>query len=105
MNEEVKHTPGPWKKVPVNQTIFKGHRITLITADGDPTNYDETVVCEMEGYPPYSTGVMKANENLIAAAPEMLEALKRIYIEAKDIDACAVIYFAEKAINNAEGRS
>jgi hypothetical protein len=65
-----KHTPGPWKlSVEKNRVI----------AD-ESTGVLGDIVCEMPqgDYCPESRKRWKANRRLIAAAPEMLKALKKI---------------------------
>jgi len=60
------HTPGPWRVGPVDDTVVTdadGKEVAAI--DGDYNSPDE--------WPR-----MEANARLIAAAPEMLSALKRL---------------------------
>jgi hypothetical protein len=64
------HTPGPWVVGPVDDTIVThlgadGFRYEVAAVDGDYNQPDE--------WP-----VMEANARLIAAAPEMLQALEWI---------------------------
>lgn len=62
-----KHTPGPWK---VNKD-YKGR--TIIDCNDDN-------ICIMDSLHEVD---IKHNARLIAAAPEMLEALKRCIVDAK----------------------
>lgn len=77
------HTKGPWEIV--SGTKYKG-------------NYEITAAID---------GEHEANARLIAAAPELLAALKNLLteIEAHDIHAPARIAFAKKAIAKAGGES
>lgn len=52
-----KHTPGPWFRIPDRSTIWSDDRKSV-------------AVCVM------TTGDYEANANLIAAAPDLLEALE-----------------------------
>lgn len=64
-----KHTPGPWVVGPIDDTVVThlgkdGVRYEVAAIDGDyndPTNWP----------------IMEANARLIAAAPDMLEALEK----------------------------
>lgn len=87
-----KHTPGPWK--------WDGHYVTdetntLISIDG---------IAQPHGCLP-DDDVSRANACLIAAAPDMLEALK-IYIACRDAGQSGAENDAiESAIDKAEGRA
>ena len=61
---EKKHTPGPWK----TQTHISLDRLEIRDADGR-----RIAVCAMDY--PMSVKTHDANASLIAAAPELLEAL------------------------------
>ena len=68
---ETKHTPGKWKacqSIP-KEAAWEGVD-EWIQAD------DETIVCEKPAAYPSQSDVWDANARLIAAAPELLEALK-----------------------------
>ena len=69
--KSTKHTPGPWRPIPYGETIaiqsmtIDGGNVVIVnpkgkTQSGIPNNQD------------------RANARLIAAAPEMLEALERL---------------------------
>ncbi len=62
------HTPGPWQQHSENQPL------TIIgNVDGpDDTRYHYTTVCEVTDHEQEA----QANSRLIAAAPELLEALR-----------------------------
>jgi len=96
---EVKHTPGPWKANKWDSGfVWTAENELVAIAKVPKKNRDEVADAEkmcME---------RDANAKLMASAPEMLEALKRIYIEAKDIYACAIEEIASKAIDKAEGK-
>jgi hypothetical protein len=88
-----KHTPGPWKSNGANQ-VFGGAYSGLIATVTSTANPE---ICE-------------ADARLIAAAPELLEALKRIAYEPQGkADAShaevlkAVEKIAKQAIAKAEG--
>lgn len=94
------HTPGPWRWVP-----GKGHREGSIEPKicdfGDSTQYYSTA-----GMPP-----SEADACLIAAAPDMLEALKDAVdlfeganVYADFLTSIQVIMKARAAIAKAEGR-
>lgn len=64
-----KHTPGAWE-------VISGHNfITIVAADNKPP-----VVCRIknEVTPQKLTGEDHANARLIAAAPDLLEALEKL---------------------------
>lgn len=91
-----KHTPGPWTVV--------GARTLKVW--GGPSPRD--VICE-----PWhvAVGSRKANAHLIAAAPEMLEALSALVThcaarDARDgFPACLELQDALRVLAKAEGRS
>lgn len=72
--EGAKHTPGPWK-VDYNFHLTSDTYYKIIAGDG----------CLGPGVKGFSlTGVMcNADAKLIAAAPELLEALQKVYKDAK----------------------
>jgi hypothetical protein len=75
MNEP-KHTPGPWR-----------YLMKLVTYDIWSDSYGKVAYCyttDCDKYSP-SDSTARANARLIAAAPEMLEALK--YLTA-EVDHC-----------------
>jgi len=74
----MKHTPGPWK-VTDGKTLG-----TLIEAKPYRDGYIVARVNSTKGMAPDGDENREANANLIAAAPEMLEALKTIYVDACD---------------------
>lgn len=64
-----KHTPGPWKMV------FEDGDRKIIAPPQDPRlGLRETLMCDMQYYPWCPT--KEADWRLIAAAPELLEALR-----------------------------
>ena len=63
---DTKHTPGPWKVIPY--TNQHGVETTAISSDDDMRNITYAL--------PYNSPQAEANARLIAAAPDLLEALK-----------------------------
>ena len=89
------HTPGPWRVGPVDDTVVTdadGKEVAAI--DGDYNSPDE--------WPR-----MEANARLIAAAPELLDALKRLINPSPGTAKLPpwVYGIAVPAIAKAEGRS
>lgn len=71
------HTPGPWNTGGVMTRVEvqpKGWRVPMCVAD-----------CHPAGYPPESEAERVANARLIAAAPDLLEALESL-VEDYDAD-------------------
>jgi len=64
----MKHTPGPWKQHPYEKKAIVGDR-------GDKVTHDIAHICQTG-----KQATIEANARLIAAAPEMLAALKRIMV-------------------------
>ncbi len=101
---ESKHTPGPWQRSGVRQPSpeYRGHPVG---PDGDPV----VIV-------PYSDehhAECLANANLIAAAPDMLEALREVVAAMPSMgglgglsafNLCRAADLAKAAIAKAEGR-
>ncbi len=93
MTNQTKHTPGPWNNAGFyNEADMercyitsKGKGIAWLYGDNDET--------------------IEANANLIAAAPELLEALKLAYQLLEDgYSDFQDLAIMEKAIGKAEGR-
>jgi hypothetical protein len=104
------HTPGPWKM----DAMRDGAGHNMITVDQDIKGpYRE--ICRSYDIEPDDLEETKANARLIAAAPEMLDALKAmreallLWKEfaplAWDTADVIAIDKANKAINKAEGES
>lgn len=88
-----KHTPGPWK-------VDKRERETLITAAAMP--YVAAVSSSLHGQP----GTGEANARLIAAAPDLLDALQCYVMLYASLDTEGKQKLrdrAEAAITKAEG--
>ena len=92
-----KHTPGPW------QTVVEGHRLS-VWAEG----YGFIHTHESPQVNVKALEIADANARLIAAAPELLEALKVIMTEfqfAERDEVTQKVYAqAELAVAKAEGR-
>ena len=90
-----KHTPGPWA---VNRLITSGNQSLgfHITAPRDGS-VSPVCVGEDTGY-----GEIDANARLIAAAPDLLEALK-VIVENGGIGPESMFHDARAAIAKAEG--
>lgn len=103
MAETVKHTPGPWKLLTV------GDRNRLCPAD---KNNQSILTLEDEGNSTFACVYEEADANLIAAAPDLLEALK-LFIRSEKMardgnpptGADELIELGESAVAKAEGRS
>ena len=90
MSEEFKHTPGPWHHGQKNKRSVFGKDGWRVADCG--TAFSK------------SDDEMEANARLIAAAPDLLEALKELrdwYRENVGLPACK----ANAAIDKAEGRA
>ncbi len=92
---ENKHTPGPWR---LWKHMDPAQPHAIIAMEGDP-------ICELNAWN------REANAALIAAAPEMLEALRKIAFEPigpSDITHAdmldIVVEIARNAVAKAEGR-
>ena len=90
-----KHTPGPWEAVTSTEKVLD----TVINEFGDP-------ICQLHnGGFNFKPDNIEANAALIAAAPDLLEALKALmpivkhFVENKDF---TFIVKAEAAIAKAE---
>lgn len=91
-----KHTPGPWKAVKTTNTPWS----IVVNHDGPlPNEHQGDLLTQISGLRWESD---EANAHLIAAAPELLEALKRILENKFEPDKITCI--AEAAIAKAEGR-
>lgn len=91
MNSKLKHTPGPWK-----YTVSKiHHRHQISDSNGGQ-------ICLM-----WNRGkdITESNAHLIAAAPEMLEALIDVYRLYIDRDICCDNEFIKSIIEKATGLS
>lgn len=66
-----KHTPGPWQAMPVAEHSTTGQTIIVLNYDGYPTAF-------VPGWTdnPETTSEAQANARLIAAAPDLLAALR-----------------------------
>lgn len=88
---ETKHTKGKWEITPNKLVIVKSGTLDIIS-DCDTTDV-ETSLTKLE---------MEANAKLIAAAPELLDALilmSEYYIHDKSIDDGEYIEMEQKVIN------
>ena len=93
-----KHTPGPWiadiEEYPYRREIF------ITTENYDPDADEGERICRVFD----DTNIGIANARLIAAAPELLEALKICQVRIFMVDGCSHEYEqARAAIAKAEG--
>lgn len=95
----MKHTPGPWK------IMMESNDAIIRYSDGELVSYVARIY---DGTLCPEHGTVEANAHLIASAPEMLGALKRLL---RQYEIVAPEYFnveaavnAKQAIAKAEGR-
>lgn len=109
---EAKHTHGPWTFSVQEQ--FGEVRFYVAQAEGAPftASYSDvsTLIAQTVSGERFRT--QEANARLIAAAPELLDALRGLLaLEEEnirgcdDIDVCAEVQFARAAIAKATGRA
>ena len=107
----MKHTPGPWTITPdevrINQT-----KMQVLEISSEEMPYWIAYVQSSKPYTDYK-GDSKANANLIAAAPDMYEALKKAEFAIMQVPAMSegvsgilrrAAAEVEKALAKAEGR-
>ena len=99
-----KHTPGPWS---VGEVSHKKQRVDIDSLHADQTVGHQTWrglarAYGCEDMPAEGTAVMLANARLIAAAPELLEALK-VLVENGGIGPEQMFHDARAAIAKATG--
>ena len=103
---EAKHTPGPWhlEEMGYNSSSYY---IRGSSESGDRLTIGKGAVAHI---PRSTVNPMEANARLIAAAPELLDALRGLLaLEEEnlrgydDIDVCAEVQFARAAIAKATG--
>lgn len=84
------HTAMPW-------VVSEGMLFVHAKVDGNPE-----IICDLENPGPFSTVERRANANLIAAAPELLKALKyaRRFLTRVDHDVTMVDAVIAKAEGN-----
>ena len=102
------HTPGPWNFSNENNSLGHGGGIAIDAID--PADHQLFEVCEVWGIDDYSKidSRAEANARLIAAAPELLEALQGFVgawpaIKDGTFNGDAVCDFARAAIAKATG--
>jgi len=99
-----KHTKGPWAvEGPVGPEVIRGH-IHIVDCPG----LTVTSITPKSPHPVMDEQERQANARLIAASPELLEALKAIYINTFDKGSMTatlvrIMHIAEAAIAKAEG--
>ncbi len=100
-NESPKHTPGPWSYRIIGKESIPGYPPIAIYV----ANKIEIITQSEDGYADH-VGITEADALLIAAAPDMLEALKRIvdtvWFDRLDTE---LILTVEHVIAKAEGRT
>jgi len=98
--QKVKHTPGPWKATHIGSDEFR-----------------QEIIVDVKNCGQVATILQAKDANLIAAAPELLEALKALYdswtdacdfhgedLDDEDSEAWEMSEQVLKAIAKAEGR-
>ena len=89
-DSEPKHTPGPWE-------VWEPHgEVYVIPCDMDDN------VARLLGSPNWDWKELKANANLIAAAPELLEAAKLV-LDELEYDSYEAVWRLAEAVAKAEG--
>lgn len=86
MTEETKHTLGPWHidgGKPRKLHFDKDTRFWIIL---DKDGYSPAIVPPWDAVPPIAAEEAKANARLIAAAPELLEALEGLWMWCRNWD-------------------
>ena len=74
--KKVEHTPGPWELVGDESNDFSGGRVVANDLRVD--------ICEIAGFMPRYESERLANARLIAAAPELLAALRELQKAVRD---------------------
>lgn len=112
MTKEVKHTPAPWHVGGYENLTIYGND----DSDGDPVvlgglRYNgHAMPFNHSVYSTPQQKIQKANARIIAAAPELLEALELIYTDficgekGRGISAEGILEICSKAIAKAEGK-
>jgi hypothetical protein len=74
---QTQHTPGPWKFTKARKASNFGNRTAFVQASGsDAQGSFQYTVAKVLGGPQDEAALAEANARLIAAAPELLEALQ-----------------------------
>lgn len=112
---KIGHTPGPWEYVPSNSNhgpyVANGWGAGDICDCYTMSKPSDLAVCNGGTSEPihFQHEEADANARLIAAAPELLEALKKLLstaeLELTDADHALGVYEARKSIAKAEGKS
>lgn len=89
MTETAKHTPGPWLASPEDNGYEWG------------VDAGEWGICICADSP--GDGSAKANANLIAAAPDLLAALKQIMLDIPDVVRREGLLYIYVALSKARG--
>lgn len=96
------HTPGPWFVAVYSSGEFKGHAVDVYADEGDDGETEVCIIPQWIG----AVDEQDANARLIAAAPDLLDALKGLFLDdaAKHPDAFPEAFAAARdAIARAEG--
>lgn len=122
MNDTVKHTPGPWVVTGVSMTTgnvsvgMKEHRIVIAEVT-NAASFGDMLAGAMKrgggGFDQADCHTQYANARLIAAAPEVLEALKGLLSDIEEYQEINKLggkdnhwqVISRAAIAKAEGRS
>jgi hypothetical protein len=79
----MKHTPGPWEARLIPNSLGESNNHWEINGDSPHVRGKHQQICEMNG--PWEPSNYKANARLIAAAPDLLEALDGVLVAATRI--------------------
>lgn len=69
------HAPGPWTAIKVGRTMTEGYSQPFGVYSGEPGQEGANLICGCFGDGQGGVESAEANANLIAAAPDLLEAL------------------------------
>ncbi len=100
------HTPGPWKYKVIPSSVHDGEKIHAILMTKGNLN-GETVLAKVSDYSwedlPNATEIAEANARLIAAAPELLEALQIMEAAEDELEIAKALEIGRAAIAHATG--
>jgi len=97
-----KHTPGPWEIIRFQDPCFEGDDREYAAIDGQTVRVAR-IIGAVKVHPPAPHEENEANALLIAAAPDMLVALKTIALHAPSLDIVGIRELCDEAIAKAQG--